>query len=45
MFQYEYEMMSMSVDCIIFNEGKILLIERGGEPYKGYYARISDYLI
>lgn len=28
----------VSVDAIIIRDGKILLIRRGGEPFKGYWA-------
>ncbi len=39
---YEYPRPAMTADCVIFGfngtELKILLIERGVEPYKGYWA-------
>ena len=43
-FTYEYEMPSVAVDCVIFgldlddNTLKVVLIERGLEPYKGMWA-------
>lgn len=42
MYSYEYPRPSVTVDCIIFglddDSLKILLIERGGEPFKNYWA-------
>lgn len=43
MFTYEYEMASIAADMIIFRyynkeNIQVLLIERGGEPYKGCFA-------
>jgi len=49
MFTYEYEMASISVDCCIFRLNKdgilrVLLIERGGEPYKGSWATVGGFV-
>ncbi|OAV42746.1 NUDIX domain-containing protein [Lewinella sp. 4G2] len=43
MYTYEYPRPSVTVDIVVFgydggSELKILLIERGGEPYKGHWA-------
>jgi len=40
MYQYKYPRPAVTADIIIFNENKdkILLIERGGEPFKGMWA-------
>lgn len=42
MFTYKYPHPAVTTDCIIFglddNELKVLLIERGNEPYKGCWA-------
>lgn len=41
-YTYEYPRPALTVDCVIFglidNEIKVLLIKRGGEPYKGQWA-------
>lgn len=41
-YNYRYPHPAITADCLLFaySEGKlqILLIERGGEPYKGYWA-------
>ncbi len=41
-FTYEYPRGALTVDCVVFGfdggELKILLIQRGGEPYKGEWA-------
>src|SRR2546430_10476698 len=42
MFSYKYPRAALTVDCVVFgfDEGelKVLLIERGLEPYKGRWA-------
>ena len=40
MYKYEYPRAAVTADIIIFNEynNSLLLIERGGEPYKGMWA-------
>lgn len=42
MYQYKYEHPAVTVDCVVFglDEGelKLLLIRRGGEPYRGMWA-------
>jgi 8-oxo-dGTP diphosphatase len=39
---YEYPRPALSTDCVIFGfdgaELRVLLIERGGDPFKGYWA-------
>lgn len=41
-FQYKYEHMGVTTDCVIFTyedwQLKVLLVRRGGEPYKGEWA-------
>jgi len=43
-FIYEYHMPAVTVDAVVFDshldlhEPKVLLIQRGGEPYKGLWA-------
>jgi 8-oxo-dGTP diphosphatase len=41
-FTYKYPRAALTVDCVVFgfDEGelKVLLIERGGEPFKGRWA-------
>ena len=42
-YTYDYPRPALTADCVIFGkegsgELSILLIERGGEPYKGYWA-------
>lgn len=32
------EMPLLTVDCVVFNGGSVILIRRGFEPFKGYYA-------
>ena len=38
-FQYKYEHMGVTTDCVIFTYEdwrlKVLLVRRGGEPFKG----------
>jgi len=47
-YTYEYPRPSVTVDCILFgfDEGelKILLIQRGGEPFKGMWALPGGFL-
>lgn len=48
MFSYEYPHPAVTTDCVIFGfDGiklKVLLIERGGEPYKGKWAFPGGFL-
>jgi len=48
MFTYKYPHPAVTTDCIIFglddNELKVLLIERGNEPYKGCWAFPGGFL-
>ena len=37
-FEYEYARAALSVDCVIFRADEVLLIERGGDPFKGQWA-------
>ena len=41
-YQYKYEHMAVTTDCVIFTYEdwtlKVLLVRRGGEPYKGEWA-------
>src|SRR5689334_7429844 len=41
-FTYEYSRPALTVDCVIFGldeeDLKVMLIERGGEPFKGRWA-------
>lgn len=34
----KYKHPSVAVDCVVFREGKILLVRRGGHPYRGLLA-------
>lgn len=47
-FTYEYPRPSVTVDCILFGfddaELKILLIQRGGEPFRGKWALPGGFL-
>ena len=48
MFTYKYPHPAVTTDCVVFGmDGrklKILLIERGNEPYKGYWAFPGGFL-
>ncbi len=47
-YQYKYEHMGVTTDCIIFTyedwQLKVLLVRRGGEPYKGEWAFPGGFL-
>lgn len=47
-WQYRYEHMAVTTDCVIFTyedwKLKVLLIRRGGEPYKGMWAFPGGFL-
>lgn len=47
-YQYRYEHMAVTTDCVIFtwedNKLKVLLIRRGGEPFKGSWAFPGGFL-
>lgn len=47
-YQYKYEHMGVTTDCVIFTweDGalKVLLVRRGGEPYKGLWAFPGGFL-
>ena len=47
-FQYKYEHMAVTTDCVIFCyedwKLKVLLVRRGGEPYKGMWAFPGGFL-
>jgi len=47
-WQYRYEHMAVTTDCVIFTfedrQLKVLLIRRGGEPYKGQWAFPGGFL-
>ena len=47
-FQYKYEHMAVTTDCVIFTyedrKLKVLLIRRGAEPYKGKWAFPGGFL-
>ena len=47
-WQYRYEHMAVTTDCVIFTfeerRLKVLLIRRGGEPYKGEWAFPGGFL-
>ena len=47
-YQYKYEHMAVTTDCVIFTYEdrtlKILLVRRGGEPYKGAWAFPGGFL-
>ena len=47
-YQYKYEHMAVTNDCVIFafedRKLKVLLIQRGGEPYQGMWAFPGGFL-
>lgn len=47
-WQYKYEHMAVTTDCVIFTyedwKLKVLLVRRGGEPYKGMWAFPGGFL-
>ena len=47
-WQYKYEHMAVTTDCVIFTyedwKLKVLLVQRGGEPYKGMWAFPGGFL-
>lgn len=47
-YHYKYEHMGVTIDCIIFTyedwQLKVLLVRRGGEPYKGEWAFPGGFL-
>lgn len=47
-YQYKYEHMAVTTDCVIFtweeDALKVLLVRRGGEPYKGAWAFPGGFL-
>lgn len=47
-FQYKYEHMGVTTDCVIFTyedwQLKVLLVRRGGEPYMGEWAFPGGFL-
>jgi 8-oxo-dGTP diphosphatase len=43
-FIYDYERPSITADCIVIYENKILLIKRKNDPDKGMYALPGGYL-
>lgn len=47
-YHYKYPRPSVTTDCVIFgyegNRLKVLLIERGNEPFKGYWAFPGGFL-
>ena len=47
-WQYRYEHMAVTTDCVIFTHEdwklKVLLVRRGGEPYKGQWAFPGGFL-
>lgn len=44
MFSYEYERPSITTDVIVHRDGKVLLIRRKNEPYKGMFALPGGYM-
>ena len=47
-YQYKYEHPAVTTDCVIFTyedwKLKVLLVKRGGEPYKGEWALPGGFL-
>ena len=47
-YQYRYEHMGVTTDCVIFTyedwQLKVLLVRRGGEPFKGQWALPGGFL-
>ena len=47
-WQYKYEHMAVTTDCVIFTyedwKLKVLLVRRGGEPFKGHWAFPGGFL-
>ena len=47
-YQYKYEHPAVTTDCVIFTyedwKLKVLLVRRGGEPYKGEWALPGGFL-
>ena len=47
-YQYRYEHMAVTTDCVIFTyedrQLKVLLVRRGGEPYRGSWAFPGGFL-
>ena len=47
-YHYRYEHMAVTTDCVIFTyedrKLKVLLVRRGGEPYKGFWAFPGGFL-
>ncbi len=47
-YQYRYAHMAVTTDCVIFTyedrQLKVLLVRRGGEPFKGYWAFPGGFL-
>ena len=47
-YQYRYEHMAVTTDCVIFTyedrQLKVLLVRRGGEPYQGCWAFPGGFL-
>ena len=47
-WQYRYEHMAVTTDCVIFTYEdwrlKVLLVRRGGDPYKGFWAFPGGFL-
>lgn len=41
---YRYPRPALSVDCAIFRGGEVLLVERGGGPFEGFWALPGGFL-